>query len=236
MDQDRQIRFLIPPFFLYASFLWWAFVDPSLHCFLTALVGNELKEILAVAAALGAATIPLGFSIGTLGLLLLKLAFHIRSRITRLRQIHEAYITEECFQVILRETAASTTDDRASLLYATATFDHELLPGGVHTWLIRRWNAFNVAFSSAIAILISLLVALALALRGRPFDPLCGLSDTDWQRAGWSSGQWCWLVANCFLLFVLSIADWISWRETMGMIEFQSRRKNVHQLKERRKS
>jgi hypothetical protein len=216
MDQDRQIRFLIPPFFLYASLLWWAFVDPRLHCFLTALAGNELKEILAVAATLGAATIPLGFSIGTLGLLLLKLAFHVRSRISSLRRIHEAYITEECFRVILRETAAPTTDDRRSLLYATATFDHELLPEGIHTWLMRRWNTFNVAFSSAIAIFISLLAALALASRDRTFDPLCGLSDTEWQRAGWSNGQCWWLGANCLLLFMLLCSAWISWARNDG--------------------
>lgn len=234
MDQDRQIRFLIPPFFLYASLLWWAFVSPYLHCSLAAVTGNDLKETLAVAATLGAATIPLGFSIGTLGLLLLKVGFYIRSRIRPLRQMHEAYITEECFRIILRETAASKTDDRRSLLYATATFDHELLPEGIHTWLMRRWNAFNVAFGSAIAIFISLLAALAS--RGRTFDPLCGLSDTEWQRADWSSGQCWWLLANCFLLFMLLCAAWISWRETMGMIEFQSRRGNVYQLNQRKKN
>jgi hypothetical protein len=32
MDENRQIRFLIPPFFLSASMLWWFYIDPYLHC------------------------------------------------------------------------------------------------------------------------------------------------------------------------------------------------------------
>ena len=51
MDQDRQIPFLIRPFFLYASLLWWAYIDPYWHCSLSGLLGASLKEIIPILAA-----------------------------------------------------------------------------------------------------------------------------------------------------------------------------------------
>ena len=223
MDQDRQIRFLISPFFLYASLAWYAYVDPCLHDSLASLKLGDLKDILSIALAAGAATIPIGFSIGTLGLCLLKGFFYLRSRFRGLRQIYEVSISEECFQTMLRETRAAK-EDRRSLLYAAVTFDHELLPEGVHKWLLRRWNSFNVAFNSAIAIAISF-VAIPL----RWLYP-CSQS----QLCYWSIGKMWWLATNIALLCLLSFAAWFAHDETMGMVEFQSRRANVYELKKRK--
>jgi hypothetical protein len=222
MDQDRQIRFLISPFFLYASLTWWAYVDPFLHCY---LVGLNLapKDLLSIAAAAGAATIPLGFSIGTLGLALLRLWFFIRYRSSRQRQMYEASLSDDCLQVILRVTGASK-ENRDSLLYAAVTFDHELLPEGVHKWLLRRWNSFNVAFSSAFALLMSLLIVPLRILYTWSLNPI----------RGWSRGESWWAATNIFLIILVFNAARMSWRETMGMIEFQSRRANVYELKKRK--
>ena len=223
MDQERQIRFLISPFFLYASLIWWAYEDPFVRSFLVAPKRGDLKDLLSIVAAAGAATIPLGFSIGTLGLTLLKIAFFFWSKLAKQKQAYEATLSEECFQVTLRETKA-TEENRESLLYATATFDHELLPEGVHKWLARRWNSFNVAFNSALAVLISLLVVPVRALYTWSLDPF----------RLWNHGLSWWAGTNAFLLCLLLCAARISWRETMGMVEFQSRRANVYELKKRK--
>jgi hypothetical protein len=236
MDQDRQIRFLIPPFFLYTSLLWWALIDPYLHCFLSRWTGGGLKEALPLVAALGGLAIPIGYSLGTLGMLLLKVCFHLRSRLRPPRQMYEAYVSDECFKTILRETAA-LGDNRSSLLYASATFDHELLPKGIHKWIFRRWSAFNVAFNSALAIIASFLVVVGRAFYAWPFSPYCGLSETDWrQAAGWTLGgtKFWWLVTNLSLLCVFCCAARVCWHETMEMIEFQARRRNVYELKKRK--
>jgi hypothetical protein len=244
MDEDRQIRFLIPPFFLYASLLWWAFIDPYLQCSLAALTGDSLKEMVAIVAAGGAATIPLGFSIGTLGVFiltgLLRSGFPWWKPRPKERQIYEAWVSKECFSSILLVTKAPDypwNDSRPSLLSAVATFDHELLPKGIHEWLRRRFNAFIVASNSALAILISFLI---VGVRGRfyarSFDRYCGLSERQLeQQASWGESKCWWLAVTVALVALFFWAAWKSWRETMDMIEFQSKRTNVDELRERKK-
>ncbi len=108
MDQHRQIRFLIPPFFLYASILWWGYIDPKLHCQLAASVGGNLRDVLPILAAVGAATLPLGFSIGTFGVLILKCFASAcwRLRSGEPRQIYDAWLSKKCFSAILLATKA----------------------------------------------------------------------------------------------------------------------------------
>jgi hypothetical protein len=235
MDQDRQIRFLIPPFFLYASVLWWAFLDPHLHCWLVATAGGGTKEILPLAAAVGGLTIPVGYSIGTLAMFLNWLGFLL----FKPGQTFEAYASDVCFRDILRLTRSGgypADQRRPNLLYAVATFDHELLPEKTHKWIERRWISFNVAFGSAIAIIISFAIVLVRSIRTWPFNPSCGATEQQWlEAAAWSCAKWWWLGINVGLLILLFWAARKAWRETMGMIEFQSRRKNVYELTKRKK-
>jgi hypothetical protein len=178
------------------------------------LGGANLEHLLSIVAGAGAATVPLGFSIGTFGIFLLKSYFAMRSKFSHHeRQMYEARLSQECLQTILREIGA-WHEGRQSLLYATATFDHELLSEGIHKWLSRRWNSFNVAFNSALALLISLLIVPIRILYLWSFEPI----------HGWGCRQWWWAGTNVFSIFLLSTAAVTSWKETMGMIEFQSRR------------
>jgi len=239
MDQDRQIRFLIPPFFLYTSLLWWASIDPYLHCSLVALTGGGLKEVLPVIAVAGGLTIPVGYSIGTLAMFILTLIFRVRSGLTEQKQLYDAAVCDDCYNgVVLVTKAADRPFDRKvrpNLLYAVATFDHELLPGGTHKWVERRWNGFNVAFNSALAIAISFAVVFIRHLYVWPFNPYCGWTEKQWlDAATWGCRQWWWLGVNLGLLGLLLWAACKAWQETMRMIEFQSRRKNVHELTERK--
>jgi hypothetical protein len=243
MDEERQIRFLIAPFFLYASLLSWAFIDPYLRCSLSELGGGSLKETLSILAAAGAATFPIGFSIGTLGTFILKGFFWVWSRVRSkgVRQIYEAWVTKDAFSSMLLVTRSPydhRDGERCSLLYVVATFDHELLPKGVHEWLRRRFNAFIVAFNSALAIVISLVI---IGIRSRyswPFDLSCGLSEVQWrQQLAWAwGGKKCWwLATNLGLATLLLFAARNSWRETMHMLKFQAHRTNVDELRGKEK-
>jgi hypothetical protein len=239
MDEDRQIRFLIPPFFLYACLLWWAYIDPPVRCYVAGILGGSLNELVPILAAAGAATIPIGYSIGTLGVFLLKVLFWVLSlvRPRELRQIHEACINKEAYASILLRTKSPNDPwnvKRPNLLYAVATFDHELLPEGIHKWLLRRFNSFCVAFNSALAIVIALLI---VRFRARSFDVFCGFSEKQWQQqASWAwDSKKLWLVTSFSLLALLFWAAYNSWRETMKMIEFQAQRTNVDQLTEKAK-
>ena len=86
-----------------------------------------------------------------------------------------------------------------------ATFDHELLAPGIHTWLLRRWNAFNVAAHSVVALALAHLLAPAFSI------PLgCA-----------------WLATTVVSIAILGWTAFNAWRDTMGMIEFQSHRQPV---------
>ena len=222
MDQDRQIRFLISPFFLYASLLWWGYLYPTVHGFLSGLKPNDLKDLLSVVIAARSATIPIGFSIGTLGISLLKLWFKVRSR--RDRQLYDASVSNACFETMLREVGAAQEDrrsNRESLLYVAATFDHELLPEKIHEWLLRRWNSFNTAFNSTLALFISILIVPIRSFYTRSLDPI----------RSWDHRWYWWLGTNVVLICVFAVTARASWHETMAMIEFQARRKEVYKLK-----
>jgi hypothetical protein len=77
MDKDRQIRMLIPPFFMFASVLWEAFLSHDLQQYLqNANVGSEyayVKTVLSLLGIVGVATLPLGYVIGLLTISVLRL-------------------------------------------------------------------------------------------------------------------------------------------------------------------
>src|SRR5256885_16514228 len=71
MDQDRQMRFAIPPFFLFASLLWGAHLS---GCDLNAIFKPETaKEVLGLLAAAAVAILPVGFVISTFSIFFLRL-------------------------------------------------------------------------------------------------------------------------------------------------------------------
>ncbi len=195
MDQDRQIRFAIPPFFLFASLLWGAHLG---HRDLSPIFKPETaRELLGVLAAASVAIIPMGFLISTLSVMLLRLLALI-ARIPT----YEAVLKDSTLERIWDHVNSTQAKNKTLTLYAATTFDHELLAAGIHTWLMRRWNSFNVATHSIVA----LLLAHALA-------PV------------FSIPQVCkWWVSTATLVAVLFVNALCAWRETMQMIEFQSYR------------
>jgi hypothetical protein len=201
MDQDRQVRFAIPPFFLLASLLWGAYVG---ECDLSPILQPEnARELLGVLAAAAVSIVPAGFLIGTISVNVLRILFALSGR------SYEAVLDEATLKRIWKQLKSNMTAERARkdqrwTLYAAATFDHELLPPGIHTWLLRRWNSFNVAVHSITAMLLAHVAAYVF-----------GIPQTCYW---WSS-----TAVMSVLLVMTAVA---AWRHTMWMIEFQSHRRH----------
>jgi hypothetical protein len=195
MDQDRQIRFAIPPFFLLASLLWGAYlggVDLS-----PLLKPDTAKGVLGLLAAAAVAVVPLGFLISSASIFIMRCLAGILRKPT-----YEACLTDAAYGEIWTWTESPLPKDAKKTLYAVATFDHEFLAPGIHTWLMRRWNAFNVAAHSALA----LFAAHAMA-------PYFHVPQT-----------WRWWRWTAVLVVLLVYAAITAWRETMAMLEFQTTR------------
>ncbi len=84
-------------------------------------------------AAAAVAIIPTGFLIGTLSVMLLRLLALIARTPT-----YEAVLKDSTLERIWGELNSAQAKDKKLTLYAAATFDHELLAAGIHTWLLRR--------------------------------------------------------------------------------------------------
>src|SRR5438046_1494290 len=69
MDRDRQIRFLISPFFFFLSLAWSAHVAGK-----DFIDFADAHRTISNALAAGAATIPIGFAISTVSIAVLRLA------------------------------------------------------------------------------------------------------------------------------------------------------------------
>lgn len=143
MDKDRQIRLLIPPFFLLASVLWGAYLSGDLAAFLlpSAESAANLKSILSIVAVAGVATLPLGYAIGVLTITILTI-------FSRLFPQHafDVPVSDTAMKAIWKRLRLSEQPrDRAR--YATAVFDHYLLKSPLHLWLFRRMECISNRFS-----------------------------------------------------------------------------------------
>ncbi len=196
MDEERQIRFLIPPFFLATSLLWGAYLSPSVH--LKQIFNPlEAKDIIALLGIGTVAAIPIGYFIGSLSHFVLRLLFWL------FRQApFEASLPETTLRRIWDRLDTGETLNRKRKLYASVTLDFQLIPPGVHGWITRRWSGFNIAINSAMALEISHLVGYALKIPQ---------SST-------------WTLTSIILVIILTSAGCVAYRETMTMLDFQSQR------------
>lgn len=195
MDQDRQIRFAIPPFLLFASLLLGAHLggrDLS-----PLLKPDTVKDLFGVLAAAAVSIVPVGFLIGAISVIVLRgVALIVRT------PTYEAHLKAIALQRIWEHIRPVGKQDPKATLYVVATFDHELLAPGIHAWIVRRWNAFYVSANSCVA----LLLAHALAA------PFC-IAQT-----------WRWGLSTAVIVAVLAIHAISAWHDTMAMLEFQASR------------
>jgi hypothetical protein len=195
MDQARQVRLLIPPFFLFMSIAWgWLLCGGDLAGLLQA---TSPQHALLVAAAAGAASIPLGFLIAMVSTAILRMGCWSPTGRT-----YEVGVSEESLKAIWSAVKAKDHFNKEQRLYATATFDHELFSRGVHEWIMRRWNTFNTSTNC--------IVALGLS---HPFGSVCGISQ-----------GWRWTLSSVVLITLFLWNAVTCWRQTMAMVEFQAKR------------
>lgn len=186
---------VIPPFFLLASLFVGAQlgdVDLSLI-----LKPDTTKELFGVLAATVVLVLPLGFLISSISVVLLSGIAKACQKVT-----YEAVLSEAVLECIWDNCGRTDQKQTDLTLYATATFDHEILSDGIHQWLRRRWNHFNVAAHSVVALLLAHLVAYWISI-----SQCC---------------QWWTLTGAVCLVFVVTGS--MAWRQTMCMVEFQSQR------------
>ena len=195
MDETRQIRFLIAPFYFFASLIGGAFLAGALQ--VDVLTDAQLHTVVALAALIIASALPLGFLIGSISILALR-GLSVLWRWSS----YEVQLQPETWQRLWPRFQTGQPYEKSLELYAAATFDHELLSRGVHEWLTRRWTAFNVAVHSCTALLLALLVGILLPFSVKP----------------------AWWVSTAVLAAVFILHARFASRDTMRMIDFQSHR------------
>jgi hypothetical protein len=209
MDQQRTIRLLYSPLFLAASLLLGYSLKPG-HSFdwLMAMIsgGSSTSSIgpvqaLAILAGSGALLFAAGLLIGTITIVALRAIFWCWGK-----RRYEAVISDETAAQMREQLGSPSpagTDLRADALYLEASFDHEKMNANTRDWTLRRWHGFNVCAHSCTALLLAMIVGL-WPLRLPP-----------------SAG---WLLATGIAFLVFLVNAICSWRETMEMAAFQSRR------------
>lgn len=208
MDQNRQIRFLIPPFFLLASLFW----GDHLSCsnIVREIAKMPDNQLLAIVAAIGASTIPLGFLIGALPIAVFHLIGFALKISKKIKWNYESGISEDAVKKIWPKLNTKLELDYGQRFYVSATFDHGILPQRINSWTLRRWNAFNVNVNCCSALLLS-----------HAFGRIFSIDQTS-----------CWWLTTFIIMIPLSINAVTAWCQTMKMLEFQANRELVNIDKE----
>jgi hypothetical protein len=115
-------------------------------------------------------------------------------------------LTDEALrQVWNRLFGPGTTPDRKFELCVGAAFDHEILGKeyeGIHKWVFRRANAFNIAANSFCGLVLSF-----------PFGHW--VIGIPWRFAWWGP-------VAAFAILLVFAARW-AWHDTMDMLEFMAK-------------
>jgi len=217
MDQPRNIRMLVAPFFLLGGLVLAAFLEPDeanwIRSWLSALKGDPTKgELLVAIFGAAAAVFALGYLIGVISVLVLIVLFLLISGLAR-RCDCSYYATYPAgtFQSFISDFKLpkpknkTRFEKRRFTEFTAITFDHEILKEraeGLHEWLSRRWIAFHVSWNSAIALGLVITVV-----------PLLDIAhDRHWVIP---------IVLVFFLLFWHALTCWF---DVMRMIKFQAKR------------
>jgi hypothetical protein len=195
MDAERQLRFAVAPFFLFGSLLAGAMLADVVTPNTPAELGSEV--LVAIAGIALGSTLPIGFLIGSVTQFALWIVFRIAGRTT-----HEAVFDSVTETAVFEAAGNGDAGNRRSVLYAAVVFDHEIMPQGLHQWIMRRWTAFNISVNSLSACALALLIG---PLVGVPFTRL-------------------WVLASLVVCLPLAFQAVMSWRQTMGMFRFHAAR------------
>jgi len=191
---------LVAPVLFMASLLWGDWIT-SADLILPKFKGNEWQAAITVIAGGGVVVFTAGYVIGTMTHFILRLSFLLAPACCVKSRYYEAAVSHAALQSIWAQLCASGIADRRQELSAVASFDHGLIREkyeGVHRWLLRRWNAFSIAATSWLGLVLSLISGVAIGI------PL----DRRW-----------WLPVAAFTALLIPVMVW-NWRDTMRMVEF----------------
>jgi hypothetical protein len=211
MDEERRIRFLVSPALFVASLLIGALSDPTGEArksIVEYILGKSewSKSLVDLAAAGGVVVFAGGYVFGTITVFILRLVFWFRSlfRPRHWSRFHEVALSDASFKQVWERLGAPGKEPvRLQELSAGAAFDFDVLRKdheGVHRWLFRRWNGFNIAANSISALALSFLAGHFIGI------PL--------------SLTWC-LSVGIFGVFLGFVMFW-AWNDTMDMLGFMA--------------
>jgi hypothetical protein len=198
MDEDRKIRFLVAPILFIASLLLGALSDDPTFLALQKL---DWSKLIGIVAAGGVVVFAAGYVFGTCAQFLLRLIFWFRPHSWGRSRFHEVAFSDDSFGRVWDWMGAPGKPDRSQELSAGAAFDYAVLRkdyDGVHGWLFRRWNGFNTAANSILALALSFLAGPFI---GIPLAP-----------------TWC-VPVLIFVGALICVMVW-AWRDTMRMVAF----------------
>lgn len=203
MDKDRQIRFLYPPLIFLSSMAFgiWVSLPSSLGAEVSSFFSKENNtSIFAVLLGVGSVILVLGYLIGTITILLLRLLF-VRNDFNYEFKLSKDTYDKIGKRILENENLPIQEKER---MYAGVVFDHSKIDENIHRWIVRRWNAFHIASFSVVGLVASLICGCLL---GIPFS-------------------FKWALVVLFFVFCFILQGRLSWIETMGMIDFLTKVKD----------
>jgi hypothetical protein len=204
MDEDRKIRFEVAPILFIASLLLGALINKGLHSVVDDLEKLGTSKLIGIIAGGGVIVLAAGYVIGTFTHFLLRQFFLWRPRSWGKSRFHEVALSDNPFKWIWERVGAPPgKSDPEQQLFAGVAFDHGVLRKdweGVHQWLLRRWNGFNTAANSILALLLALLVGPSIGV--------------PW-------GYW-WCLSVVAFMGVLGFVAFRAWHDTMNMLDFMA--------------
>lgn len=204
MDQTRQIRFLIPPFFLIASLLWGAWLSNDESGLLKAINTADSAEGFFQLLATGAVvTVPLGYLIGTASISLLRLSNVIIHKLLGSECFHDVVTSQKTLGLIQNTYHLDADQTEKYFYYAVADFDRNECSKEIYDWMIRQWNAFMVEFNTAVALALSYGVGFLF----------------------FNNKQLIWHLMNLLLIVIFCGNAICTWKKVMTMRDFQDHKK-----------
>ena len=200
MDKDRQIRFLYPPLIFLSSIafgIWLDFPDRLGEQVSSFFTNVNNTSIFVALLGVGSLVLVLGYLIGTITILLLRLLF------AKNEFNYEFKLSKETYDEIGKKILENKNDiiRKNERMYVAVVFDHSNIHDSIHRWIVRRWNAFHIASFSVVGLGASLICGYLL-----------GISFT-----------WGWVLTVAFLVACFILQGRLSWIETMRMITFLTR-------------
>ena len=204
MEQNRELRFLIPPLVFLAALGLGAAIDPQIPLLKLLTLGpaENSSRIFSLALAGGVLIVTMGFVISAIAIFLLRIVFFI---IGRRPGGYEVAVPQHALLAIWNALKCSGTPEARETLSAVAAYSHSVLPTRLNDWAGRRWNTFMVSINSAVAIGLAHLIGVT-----NPWYPIAQVPG--------------WIVPEVTVASVLLVNGSVAWYQAGRFVAFVSER------------